>query len=86
MQAAGDAAASRLGSVSDGAEVARRARLVFAAALGAVDAFLGDSIADGLQHASLADLAADQVVDAVLRLVNGLDARDFGFVEGVCVG
>ena len=59
-------------------------RVVFAATLGAVDAFLGESVSDALQSAALAQLAGDEVVDAVLGFVDGLDAGDFGLVEGVC--
>ena len=58
--------------------------LVLAAALGAVDALLGESVANALQSASLAKLASDEVVDVALGLVDGLDAGDFGLVEGVC--
>lgn len=59
-------------------------RVVFAATLSAVDALLGESVADALQGAALAELAGDEVVDAILGLVDGLDAGDFGLVEGVC--
>lgn len=58
--------------------------VVLALALGAVDALLGDCVADGLQQAVLAKLAGDEVVDAVLELVDLLDAGDLGLVEGVC--
>lgn len=58
--------------------------VILALALGAVDALLGDCVADGLQQAVLAKLAGDEVVDAVLELVDLLDAGDLGLVEGVC--
>lgn len=58
--------------------------VVLALALGAVDALLGDGVADGLQQAVLAELAGHEVVDAVLQLVDLLDARHLGLVEGVC--
>ena len=59
--------------------------LVLAAALGAVDAFLGEGVANALQSTAFADLAADDVVDTILGLVDGLDAGDLGLVEGVCL-
>lgn len=55
--------------------------LALALALGAVGALLGGEVADGLQEAALADLPADEVVDAVLEGVDLLDARDLGLVE-----
>ena len=58
---------------------------IFAAALGAIDAFFGESVADALKGTAFAELAADEVVDAVLGFVDGLDAGDFGLVEGVCL-
>lgn len=58
--------------------------VVLAATLSAVHAFLGESVANALQGAALAELAADEVVDAILSLVNGLDAGDLGLVESVC--
>jgi hypothetical protein len=59
---------------------------VLAAALRAVDALLGESIANALQSTAFAELAADEVVHVALGLVDGLDAGDFGLVEGVCCG
>lgn len=58
--------------------------LVLAAALGAVDALLGESVANALQSTTLAKLAANEVVDTILGLVDGLDAGNFGLVESVC--
>jgi hypothetical protein len=58
---------------------------VLAAALRAVDAFLGEGVADALQSTAFAELAANEVVDAVLGLVDWLDAGDLGLVEGVCL-
>ena len=58
---------------------------VLAAALRAVDALLGEGVANALQSTTLAELAANEVVDAVLGLVDGLDAGDLGLVEGVCL-
>jgi hypothetical protein len=60
--------------------------VVFAATLNAVHALFGESVTDALQSTALSQLAADEVVDAVLGLVNGLDAADFGLVEGVYWG
>lgn len=54
--------------------------LVFALALGAVDALLGREVRHGLQEASLADLGGGDVVHAVLEGVDLLDARDLGLV------
>jgi hypothetical protein len=58
-------------------------RVVFASTLSAVHAFLGESVTYALQRAAFAELAADEVVDAVLGFVDGLDAGDFGLVESV---
>jgi hypothetical protein len=58
-------------------------RVVFASTLSAVHAFLGESVSHTLQCAAFAELAADEVVDAVLGFVDGLDAGDFGFVESI---
>ena len=58
--------------------------LVLAAALGTVDALLGESIANALQSTAFAELTADEVVHVALGLVDGLDAGDLGLVEGVC--
>ena len=59
--------------------------LVLAAALSAVDALLGEGVADALQGTAFAELAANEVVDAILSLVDGLDAGDLGLIEGVCL-
>lgn len=58
--------------------------LVLALPLGAVDPFLGEGVAHGLEQPALAELAGREVVHAVLELVDRLDARDFGLGEGVC--
>lgn len=58
---------------------------VLALPLGAVDALLGYGVPDGLEQAALADLAGHEVVHAVLEIVDGLDARDFGLAESICV-
>jgi hypothetical protein len=58
-------------------------RVVFASTLSAVHSLFGESVAYTLQRATFAELAADEVVDAVLGFVDGLDAGDFGFVESV---
>lgn len=57
---------------------------VLAATLSTVDALLGEGIANALQSTAFAELAADEVVHIALSLVDGLDAGDFGLVEGVC--
>lgn len=59
--------------------------LVLAAALSAVDALLREGVADALESTAFAELAANEVVDAILGLVDGLDAGDLGLVEGVCL-
>ena len=59
---------------------------VLATPLSAVDTLLGEGIADGLGDAAFAELAADEVVDAVLEVVDLVDAGDFGFVELFWVG
>lgn len=57
--------------------------LAFALALGAVDAFLGKGVTDGLEEAVLANLASDEVVHTVLELIDLLHAGDFALVESV---
>jgi hypothetical protein len=59
----------------------RIALVVLAAPLRTVNTFFGKGVADGLREASFADLAADEVVDAVLEVVDLGDACDFCFVE-----
>jgi hypothetical protein len=58
--------------------------VILAAALSTVHALFGESVADALQGTALTELAGDKVVDAVLGLVDGLDAGDLGLVESVC--
>jgi hypothetical protein len=58
--------------------------IVLSTSLGPVDTFLGCHVADGLEEAALADLAADEIVDAVLELVDLIDAGNFGLVELFC--
>lgn len=60
------------------------AAIVLALSLGTVDALLRCEVADGLQEATLADLPGDEVVYAVLKRVDLLNARHFGLVECVC--
>jgi hypothetical protein len=60
------------------------ARLIFATAFGAVDAFLGDCVTEGLSEAAFADLARYEAVDAVLEVVDLFDAGDFRLVEVFC--
>lgn len=55
--------------------------VALALSLGSVDALLGRQVADGLQKTALADLATGEVVDAILEVVDLLDASDFGLVE-----
>lgn len=59
------------------------ALVILALALGAVDALLGDHIANGLEETALADLAGSEVVHAVLESVDLLDAGDLALVEGI---
>lgn len=58
--------------------------VVLAATLSTVDALFGDGITEGLCESSLADLAADEVVYAVLEVVDLVDACDLGLVELFC--
>ena len=60
--------------------------LVFTLSLSAVGTLLGGNIANGLEEASLADLASHEVVHAILEGVDLLDASDFGLVEIFCYG
>jgi hypothetical protein len=55
--------------------------LILAAALSAVDPFLGDGVAERLREPALAHLPAHEAVDAILGCVDLLVARDFGLVE-----
>ena len=58
--------------------------VVLAAALSTIDTLFGDGITQGLCESSLADLAADEVVYAVLEVVDLVDACDLGLVELFC--
>lgn len=57
--------------------------IILSPALGPVDTFLADQVSSGLCEASLADLVAHEIVDAVLELVDWLDAGYFGLAESV---
>jgi hypothetical protein len=59
----------------------RLSLVILAAPLSTVDTFLGDGITEWLCDSSLADLAADEAVDAVLEVVDLGYACDFGLVE-----
>ena len=59
----------------------RVAMFVLSAALSAVDALFRECVADGLRKAALTNLAGDEVVDAVLEVVDLGDACHLGFVE-----
>lgn len=58
--------------------------LIFTPPLGAVDSLFGERVAYGLSETAFTELAADEVVDAVLEVVNLVDAGDFCFVEFFC--
>lgn len=60
--------------------------LVFSAPLSTVDALLGHSVANRLCKAALAHLARDEVVDAVLEVVDLGYACYFGPIEVLCGG
>jgi hypothetical protein len=62
----------------------RFAVLVFPTTLSAVDALLGDGVAERLCNTAFADLATDEAVYAILEVVDLVDASDFGFVEVFC--
>lgn len=49
--------------------------------LGSSGALLGGEVADGLRETALAELSGREVVDAVLQLVDLVDASDFRLVE-----
>lgn len=59
--------------------------LVLTTSFGTVDAFFGSHVPDGGEEPVFAHLVADEVVDAVLELVDLGDTGDFGFGEGVLV-
>jgi hypothetical protein len=56
------------------------ALVVLAVPLGAGKDLLGGQVADALEQAALAELAADARVDAVLDRVDVLVAGDFGLI------
>lgn len=58
--------------------------VILALALSAVDDLLGSQVADALEQATLAELAADTFVDAVLHGVHVLVAGDFGLGQFIC--
>jgi len=58
--------------------------VILAAPLSTVDALFGDGITEGLCKSSFADLSADEVVYAVLEVVDLVDACDLGLVELFC--
>lgn len=62
----------------------RSSLLVLAASLGAVDALLRSQVADGLSEPALAYLAADEVVDAVLEVIDLIYAGDLRLLELFC--
>lgn len=70
--------ASRLGNVAT--------LIIPTAALSTVDSLAGKKVSDGLAETALANLAGNEVVDAVLERVDLLDARHLRLVEGVCGG
>jgi len=55
--------------------------LILASPLTSVDSLLRHRVPHSLAESALAKLAADGAVDAVLELVHGLDAGDFGLLE-----
>lgn len=59
------------------------ALVILALALRASKDFLGGQIADSFQKTSLAELAADTFIDAVLNCINVLVAGDFSLGEFV---
>lgn len=70
------------GSISVPAgRTAVRALVILSTAFGPVDTLFRGHVSDGLGEAAFAYLAADEVVDAVLEVVDLAYACDFGFVE-----
>jgi len=59
------------------------ALVVFAAALSSVDALRRSQVTNWLQETALADLAANEVVDTILKGVDLLNPRELGLVEGI---
>ena len=55
--------------------------LILSAPLTPVDSLLRHRVSHSLAKPALTQLAADGAVDAVLELVHGLDASDFGLLE-----
>ena len=55
--------------------------VVLALALCTVGSLLRDEIANGLEQATLANLAGDEVVDAVLQVIDLLDTGDLGLAK-----
>lgn len=57
--------------------------IVLSLSLGSIDGLLGSHVADGLQKASLPDLAGREVVHAVLEVVDLLDTRDLCLAKSI---
>jgi len=55
--------------------------LILASPLTPVDSLLRNRVAHSFAKPTLTQLTADSAVDAVLELVHGLDAGDFGLLE-----
>lgn len=60
--------------------------LIFTPPLSAVNPLFGERVAYGLGETAFTELAADEVVDAILEVVDLVDACDFCFVEFFCRG
>jgi hypothetical protein len=60
--------------------------LIFPTALRTIDPLFTHRISQGLRDAALAHGTGYEAVNAVLDLVDLIDARDFGFVEVFCCG
>lgn len=81
LAAIGDAADGGVGGGGTGdARVGVVALVVLALSLGAGHALLGTEVADRLEETALAELAGGEVVDAVLQVVDLVDASDLGLV------
>lgn len=57
--------------------------VVFALAFHAVDALFTGQVADGLEESTLANLSADEIVHAILEMINLINACNFCFAECV---
>lgn len=90
LRSTGDGFTTRFGRIGyrvrdAGSRAPVRATVVFAPAFSSVDAFLGHSVANRLQHAALPKLSAHSTIHPILQLVHRLNTSDLRFVQRICI-